>query len=344
MAELKNLGLKNYMRTTSRIGGTIDAHIPVTYDDLNNIHSYLLERRGILENTPSYSVVNPQVNGVDGANIVINKTVLEGKFYNVAQSRPKTLEELLVELYGTIDTSLATSSVSSEMLRIKNVIGINKFDDSEQSSDNSLHKGLDRLELKVKQLAADCFNREKEIGAQLDDASYSISGSETQTQEASLIDKINVILEAHGGIHEVNHNHLDDEMMMSSVFDKSSIIAGGTEVFAAPYNNNYADFGQAPKFYNPMAVSIKLSRLFVVVSANTLVDNLTVTLYKDGQPTEMELFSAGGSTGQVLYADSEIVVEPGSFINIKVKAGEVGTGSIHLDNISIVSKRIQEAN
>jgi hypothetical protein len=153
-----------------------------------------------------------------------------------------------------------------------------------------------------------------------------------------------MLLTAHGGIHAVNHHHLADEMIWSSVFDSTSSIMGGREVFAAPYNNNYTEFGTAPKFYNPMTESVKLKRLFVSVSANTLVDNLTVTLYRDGLPTEMQLFSAGGSTGQVLYADSEIVIEPGSFINIKIESGEVGTGSIHIDNISIVSQRIQEAN
>ena len=195
--ELNRTGLTNFIKTARRVGNHIDPAFTVTNDDLTNLRNYLLKYNGILESTASYDDADPASSGIDGSSVVVNKSVLEGRFWNSAASRPKTLEELFVEVYKTLDVTLADSDVATEMLTIKNAVGINKFDASLGSAGNSLDGELSSAVLMIKQIAADCFNREESIGSEIDDASYSLISEGTQTQQSSLVDRINLLLDAH---------------------------------------------------------------------------------------------------------------------------------------------------
>lgn len=99
MAHLKTIGLDKYISTTARISGSIDPGLTVASNDLNNLREYLAEYRGIFEKTATYQGVSPKTDGIDASTVVVNKRTTYGSLYNEIEQRPKTIEEVLIELY-----------------------------------------------------------------------------------------------------------------------------------------------------------------------------------------------------------------------------------------------------
>lgn len=335
MSELKKVGLGSYIKSSRRRGHDLGEEFSITYDDISGLYSYLNFYKNILEKTTNEGTVEPLVNGLDGDNLLVSSGVTSGSFYNSSAERSKTLSEALLEIYNAIDVALASSDVSTLLLDIKEKIGQNLFDSSVLSVDSSLDKQVQFLNLRVGQIAADCFNRGREIGDAQDSVIYNISEEGKQTQEYSLRDYLDKILEIHGGINDLGHSDLAQKMVWASNFKSAHVVSGGEEKYSAPFANEHKDLAEAEKFYNPMSNPIKISRLYTYISDNTLADNITITVYKNGLPTSVQLHVAGGTNGSASYDETEVTIEPNSYIQFKTKAGTVNAGSAHIANISI---------
>ena len=336
MQKLKQVGLKTYIKSSTNV---VDPGLYVTYDDIDNIHKYLAQFQGLLENTPSYSDIKPEVTGIDGSSIVVDSAALNGALFNSTLSRPKTISEVFIEIIKTIDISLSASDVSTEFLSVKDKIGQNLFDDQLLSEDTSLDKRVDDINLTLSQMASDCFNRGSRIGESQNTSVYTLGTEGSQTQEYSLRDLADKLLEVHGGINNLGHGELGQKMVLSSVFPPlSASLTGGDTGYTAPGTSTYDAFIDAPRFYNPTGNTLELQRLFVYIDNNSLVDNVTVAVVKNGIPTAMGLHVAGGATGSAFYNETQIDVEPGSYIQFQVKAGNVPTGSVHIANIALTTQ------
>jgi hypothetical protein len=340
MARLAKIGLGNFIKSARRVGKTVDSEIDVVYSDLSNISNYLSAYSGFFEETYSDSTIDPNQGGINGENILISNTVSTGTFFNTTENRPKTLKEILTDINRTIDLSLGSSDVSTQLLEIKDTIGINIFDAGEESSPVSVDKRIEVLDSKLIQIAADCFNRGRTIGDELDTNIYQASGQGGQTQSNSLRDLIDKLLAAHGGLTDLGHDGIVQNIVWPLVLSSDEVISGGSERYAAPFGLGYNEFASAQKFYNPMENPVKIDKLYVYLDENSLVDNLTVTVYKNGIPTDMILHIAGGKTGSAFHIENKVTVEPNSYIQFKITAGIVGTGTVHINNISLTLQEL----
>lgn len=340
MQKLKQLGIGTYLKSARRAGDDLGTEFSIIHDDLQNLYSYTYQYSDLLEKTRGIGNVQPFTNGLDGENLFIDSQILSGNFYNYSLDRPKTISEAFTEIYNSIDVSLGSSDVSTEFLTVKDKIGQNLFDNQLESSDTSLDKQVENVNLRLSQLAADCFNRGTKIGDPQNLSQYSLGTDAIQTQEFSLRDLVEKLLEKHGGIHHLGHSDLGQKMVWSSVFSNTEIVNGGDTKYAAPFADAYKDFEDSDKFYNPLPNPVKLTRLYVYIDDNTLVDNTTVTVLKNGVPTEMELHVAGGTTGSSFYQELDVTLEPNSYVQFRTEAGSVPVGSVHLANISITLQEI----
>jgi hypothetical protein len=339
MSTLKTMGLGNFLKSARRSGKQIPEGLDVANSDISSLYSFVSSFAGMFENTYADNTVDPIHNGINAENILVSNDISSGSFYNSTEERPKTVGEILADLRSGIDVSLGSSSVGNELVVIKSAIGSNVFDDGQSSSDVSIDNRLKVLDTKLLQIASDCFNRNRTIGDELDESIYQPIGEGGQTQAKSLRDLIESLLEIHGGLTSLDHSSIARETIWAINFGTETI-AGGQTRYSAPFGQGYQTIGTAQRFYNPMSSPLKISKLYTYIDQNTLVDNITITVYKNGTPTEMLLHVAGSRTGSAFNIENEITVEPNSYIQFRIDTGIVESGTAHINNISLILKEI----
>jgi hypothetical protein len=107
--------------------------------------------------------INPWKNGLDGANVFIENdataTLAGGRYWNATESRPKTIKEVVADLwsaYNDIDIVASTASgISAEAMA---AIGIRIFDSSQTSAVGSLDELSARNRLDILQVARDLYD------------------------------------------------------------------------------------------------------------------------------------------------------------------------------------------
>ena len=332
--------ITNQVKTLSRRSVDIPTGLLTVASDLDNIYKYLSSHKGAFESTYTDGLtVSPFSKGLSGSTLLVGEGILNGALFNDSANRPKTIEEVMVGILNAIDVSLATEDASSQILSVKNKMGLNLFDEGLQSEDASLDRRIDLFNMQLAQIAADCFNRNSRIGEAQDVSVYGLNGEGNQSQEYSLRDLIDLLVGQHGGIHSLGHEDLGQKMYLPTIFDSSEgLLDGGSTVYTCPGTNKYGTFSEAAKFYNPSRNRMEIQRLFINIDQNTLVDNTTVTVYVDGNPTDMQLHVAGGALGSSFYDEEVILVNPGSFVQFRVTPGEVSTGLLHVSNIVITTQ------
>ena len=187
--QLWELASGSYLKASSRAGNDV-RDLNVLYNDIVNIHEFLREYKFLLGKTYNEGSVLPITHGLDAANLLIDSSILSGRFWNSTLSRPKTIAEAFIEIYGTIDTALANSFPITEIALVKNKVGINIFDSGETSAVDSVDARIVNLQSKLNQLAADCFSINRDIDDPLNASDYVLSTNGTQTQESSLRDLV----------------------------------------------------------------------------------------------------------------------------------------------------------
>jgi hypothetical protein len=345
--QLQKLGLGTYLKSPSvRSDKTGADSLPVIYEDLYTLWSFLDKYQDVFFETLDVSdITATNTDGLSGTTLLVNPDTLSGALFNSSEERPNTIYESLIELYQTVDTAINSSDVSTELMLVKEAIGVNKFDNNLISADSSLDKELEEVRLSLQQVSADCFNRNSSIGDPQNQEIYTLSGEPKQTQDKSLRDLIDMLLDIHGGHNDLGHKDLGQKMTWAVNLPYSEEVSGATQKWSAPFGQSQADLAEAQKFYNPFPFKVKIKTLYVYINENTLADNTQVTLYKNASPTALEVFMAGGTTGSISSVPesiTEVTLEPNSFIQFLTKAGTVASGSVRVANISIELQEIIE--
>jgi len=342
MESLKALTLGNYIRARVKPSDILFTPLTTTFQDSKNIWRYLKAYEGMFTKTPILDNVKPN-DGLDGRSLLVDMKSAAGFLFNINESRPKTISESIAELYATVDISILDSTVATELASIKNVVGLSRFYDNIPSSNISVDYDLEIINTKLTQLAADIFNRGTTIGDEQDELLYSYNNDGLQTQAATIKDLIGYLMDAHGGIDEVNHDHITSQHVWATSIDNTEYVPGGTEMYTTVFasGNIYNDYINSQRFYNPFNKSVKIKLSSVVVTENSLLNTTTAVLLINGAPSTFDIKILPGEIGQF---KNDLVVEdlePNDYIQFKIATGSSPTGQIKISNLSMI---IEETN
>lgn len=336
---VKPISLAPFIRTNTSRGLPLDTGLTVVSQDLIAIKDYLDSISGYIENIDTFTDVDPEISGISGTSLLAEPKVESGQLYNTTLLRPKTIKEVLVELQNAIDIDIGNTDVVSEFSLIKDKIGINVFNNSLVSDDTSIDKRVEDFEIKLGQLAADCFNRDGKPGDAQNTNLYNLTPQGGQTQEFSLRDMLDKLLTLHGGVRDVSHSDLGQKTFLTSMIQND--ISGGDIKFSAPFSNSLGDTSVlSDKFYNPTSNTIKLDGLFCFIENNTLGDSVEIDLYINGVSTSLGIIISSGSTGSFTNEQDSIDLQEGSFVQFRIKAGDSSSGLVRIANITLKSKEI----
>lgn len=342
--------LPNFIRSTSKLSGYIDPAVSVINQDLLRNYEFLNYYGIALQNTFEDDDIRPFEDGLDAKNLVVDKTVESGQFYNTTDSRPHTIYELLSKVFLAIDTSLATSSVATEMASVKAKMGLNLFSSSELSAEGSLDDKVNKVELSLRQMAADIFNINADIGDPLGD-DYALNEADEQSRSESLMDLLLKLAEIHGTIDSPTHTSVFElnPIMWTSVITSNGTLEPEEEKLCAPFSNTTeaSDATDPIRFYNTYGKDLKLNSLHVAVGTNMIEDNpSTVQIRINGTINpDITLTIPARDIGDVnnqenlsQVATTEVLIPENAFVDFYITAGAMaglspGEG-IKIHNIS----------
>lgn len=151
---------------------------------------------------------NPRVNGLDGADIymdlVASSTRDDGLFWDPTLERPRTIKEGVLEVRRLLHLSISaleasiTGSTDGALTDAQKArIGMNIFDATQASSDNSNEGRSINNQLNILQLAADVFGDVTVTGQALDGADYALNmdGLRSLANGSSIVERL-IALEA----------------------------------------------------------------------------------------------------------------------------------------------------
>lgn len=331
---VKQITLTNFIRTASRTGTQIDKAVSVINEDLQNIYKYLAHYGIALQNTFSSDSISPFEEGLDGANIVIDKLEIPGRFYNDAESRPKSIKEIVEDIYMAIDTSLAEDLPATVIADIKEKIGNNIFNSTVLSSEGSIDNRISELLLTVDQLRADIFNVGRSITDAPNNSDYSITGNGSQSQSLSILDKIAAI------------NAGKQEVVLLSAYGNSQLNGGFTRR-AAPGFDAISQEGEDDhpyRFVSPYSKTMKVEKIIIVSSPRNYLIPCVITLYKNDIETNLSVAMLDTSLDETTIAipSPDILVEEGDKLHYMIQVGEPGNyiGYVVLDSITLTLKEV----
>lgn len=342
MTTLKALSLGNLIRSQIRPNDTLFTPLTTTSEDMKNIWQFLKTYEGMFINTPFG--VNIDINdGLDGRSLYANHKAISGFLYDTNELRPKTISESLTELYRTIDVKILNSDVSTELAEIKDVIGLANFYDGMPSSDGSVDTRISDIIVMLDQLAADIFNRGTGIGDVQDDQIYSYNDDGKQTQADSIKDLLMKVIDAHGGLNKVNHEHITSRHVWGLSIPNDISVLGGTDVLTTVFatGNIFDEYVSAQRYYNPFSNDITIRSAALVVLENTLGSVASVTVYVNGAPTGLDIKLLSGNVGQFKNDLVDVVLGPDDYMQFKVSAGSIPSGYLKISNLSVI---IEENN
>lgn len=342
MESLKALSLGNLIRSQIRPNDVLFTPLTTTSEDMKNIWNFLKAYEGMFVNTPFG--LNIDINdGLDGRSLYANHKAISGFLYDPNGERPKTISESLTELYRAVDVKILDSDVLTELAEIKNVIGLDSFYDGMPSADGSVNDRISDIIVMLDQIAADVFNRGTGIGDIQDDQIYSYNDDGKQTQADSIKDLLIRVIDAHGGLNKVNHEHITSRHVWGLSIPNDISVPGGTDALTTVFatGNIFDEYVSAQKFYNPFDNDIVVKSTALVITENTLGSTASVTVYVNGAPTGLDIKILSGNVGQFKNDLVDITLGPDDYIQFKVSAGSVPSGYLKISNLSVI---IEENN
>lgn len=331
---VKQLAITNFIRTAARTGSEIDRSISIINEDLMAIYAFLSYYGIALQNTYEGTSLNMRENGIDGANILIDKNEDSGRFYNNGESRPKSIKEVAEYLYSAIDTSLANELPATVIADIKEKIGNNIFNSTVLSSEGSIDNRLDEMLLSIKQLTADIFNVGRSIADAPNNSDYSITGNGSQSQSLSILDKIAAI------------DAGKQEVVLLSAYGNSQL-DGGLTRRAAPGFDVISQAGEDDhpyRFVSPYSKTMKVEKIIIVSSPRNYLIPCVITLYKNDIETNLSVAMLDTSLDETTVAipSPDILVEEGDKLHYMIQVGEPGNyiGYVVLDSITLTLKEV----
>lgn len=342
MDSLKQLSLGGLIRSQVSPSSALFTPLTTISEDMKNIWRFLKDHEGLLTNTPKVALVSTE-SGLDGRTLYSDQNAISGFLFSTVANRPKTISESLSELYKTIDVSILESDYATELSDIKRAVGLSSFYTGVPSETGSVNDRINDINLSLSQLAADIFNRDSSIGDLPNEEAYNFLNDGKQTQETSIKDLLMSLVEVHGGIGNLTHEHViakhvwgvsisDDIMVMGNTIQRTTVFATGNifEVGAA-----------AQKYYNPFSKEVTITSLAITVTDNTLSVGSSVRLLVNGSPTGLALNLALGQSGRFKNALSRIVLQPDDYIQFEVHSGLIPSGHLKISNLSVI---IEENN
>jgi len=342
MESLKALTLGNYIRSRIRPNNILFTPLTTTFQDSKNVWNYLKEYQGIFNKTPILPGITPN-DGLDGRSLLVDMKAYTGFLFNIGEGRPKTISESISELYRTVDIKILDSSIQTELASIKNVVGLGRFYDNIPSSDSSVDHDIEVINTRLTQLAADIFNRGTTIGDEQDELLYSYNDSGLQTQAVTIKDLLGYLIDAHGGIDQINHDAIKSQHVWALSIDSTEYVPGGTEMYTTVFasGNIYNELINSQRFYNPFNKSVKIKLSSAVVTENTLVGTTTIVVLINGIPSTFDIKVLPGEMGQLKNDFVEETLQPNDYIQFKIATGSSPAGQIKISNLSII---IEETN
>lgn len=338
---IKKIALTNFIRSSSNAGKTLDPSVITINEDLVSIYNFLSYYAIALQNTPAIDEINPFENGLDAANLVVDKLISSGRYWNILEDRPKTIKEILDEVLLSIDTGLAENSVATELATLKSKIGQNRFDKTILSATGSLDLDVQFLKAAINQLAADVFNYNTSLFSPLDNSKYSIIGKGNQTQGATISDKLNSLIDLHGNLSDLSHESLKQDILLISGLSINKKVQPSVEVIGAPGFSSLEEASDmSPVFYSPFDKPLEVKKLTVAIGSNDIQLLSTISLEVDDILTDFSVGVSGNLEDKVIsaYPTNTININPNSKIRYIINTGSQGTDGLTIHNISLLLK------
>ena len=307
------------------------------YQDIKNIWSVLYEQNKLFLNTNNND--NLISNGIDGYTIYANKNSTDGFFYNSQNNKPKTISEVLLELYINMNSNINDNNIGTEISNIKNIIGLEKFINGATSSPDSLIYLIKIINKNLKQIITDVFNRNGKIGDEIDPSTYAFNGLGTQTQQYSIKDLLSKLINIHGKESELNHNNLVNRQSWNITLSDNNTINFNNKKYSTFFLNKEDIFSNDQNefiFFNPYNNNIKIVGLSINIKVNTLNKNSSITVYKNNQPTLLNIDISNNYTGQIKKTIDDLFLEPNDYINFEINTKLCNIGHILINNISLI--------
>lgn len=342
MESLKALSLGNLIRSQIRPSDTLFTPLTTVSEDMKNMWAFLKNYEGMFVNTPFG--FNIDINdGLDGRSLYVNHKAISGFLYDPNGERPKTISESLTELYRAIDVKILESDASTELAEIKDAVGLSSFYEGMPSADGSVNDRINDIIVMLDQIAADVFNRGTGIGDVQDSKIYSYNDDGKQTQADSIKDLLIRVIDAHGGLNEVNHEHITSRHVWGLSIPNDISVPGGTDALTTVFatGNIFEEYVSAQKFYNPFDNDIVIRSTAIVVSENTLSTTASITVYVNGAPTGLDIQLLSGNVGQMKNDLVDVTLGPDDYMQFKVSAGSLPSGYLKISNLSVI---IEENN
>jgi len=285
--DLKNLNFSFYKRNAPRSGPTSSDKWNDSFEEIKNDlanlsnewNQKLIKTLAGLPVGDSDSSINAVANGLDGANLWVNRDAdSSSTYYDTTNARPLSVEEALDAIHTLITNTTedlqdyiaehAAALSSAE----EAAIGAHIFDASQTSSSTSLDGKSETNRLNINQLARDVYG------------SVTLNGNGNAVLNNSLLAMVDALLEIHNGNwdDDITVDHSGVSISVSQTGINSS--APGDDSFAGAPTNLEEDLDQ-------------IRTLLKTIKGTLTWQTALSALYAGGPDSLEDLFTSTAGTG-----------------------------------------------